>query len=276
MKKGTRLDTYLAEHGISASREKARREILAGWVRIDGETVRQPSRLVPAGREVVVERPGGVFASRGGGKLLHALEHFAIDVAGRVVADLGASTGGFTDCLLQRGAALVYAVDVGYGQLDYRLGSDRRVVVMDRTNARLLTRDRFDRRVEFLTADLSFISVLKIIDTVIEVFSPVEGLLLIKPQFEAAGGEQKKGVVRKAEHHEAILARVIASLAGRGLDVRGLCYSPIKGPAGNIEFFLHFSAGITDESVRSLSEKEIGERIAAVVEEAHERLSARS
>jgi len=275
MKKGTRLDTYLAEHGLSASREKARREILAGWVRVDGETVRQPSRLVPNGREIVVERPGGVFASRGGGKLLYALEYFAIDVAGRVVADLGASTGGFTDCLLQRGAALVYAVDVGYGQLDYRLGSDPRVVVMDRTNARHLTRDRFDRRVEFLTADLSFISVLKVIDTVIEVFSPIEGLLLIKPQFEAAGGEQKKGVVRKAEHHEAILARVIASLVGKGVAVRGLCYSPIKGPAGNIEFFLHFSAGIPGDALRSLSEKEIGERIAAVVEEAHARLSAR-
>ncbi len=275
MKKGTRLDTYLAEHGLSASREKARREILAGWVRIDGETVRQPSRLVPNGREIVVERPGGVFASRGGGKLLYALEYFAIDVAGRVVADLGASTGGFTDCLLQRGAALVYAVDVGYGQLDYRLGSDPRVVIMDRTNARHLTRDRFDRRVEFLTADLSFISVLKVIDTVIEVFSPIEGLLLIKPQFEAAGGEQKKGVVRKAEHHEAILARVIASLVGKGVAVRGLCYSPIKGPAGNIEFFLHFSAGIPGDALRSLSEKEIGERIAAVVEEAHARLSAR-
>jgi len=244
-------------------------------VRIDGETVRQPSRLVPNGREIVVERPGGVFASRGGGKLLYALEYFAIDVAGRVVADLGASTGGFTDCLLQRGAALVYAVDVGYGQLDYRLGSDPRVVVMDRTNARHLTRDRFDRRGEFLTADLSFISVLKVIDTVIEVFSPIEGLLLIKPQFEAAGGEQKKGVVRKAEHHEAILARVIASLVGKGVAVRGLCYSPIKGPAGNIEFFLHFSAGIPGDALRSLSEKEIGERIAAVVEEAHARLSAR-
>lgn len=275
MKKGTRLDTYLAEHGLSASREKARREILAGWVRIDGETVRQPSRLVPGGREVVVERPGGVFASRGGEKLLHALEYFGIDVAGRVVADLGASTGGFTDCLIQKGASLVYAVDVGYGQLDYRLGSDPRVVVMDRTNARHLTRDRFNRRVEFLTADLSFISVLKVIDTVIEVFSPVEGLFLIKPQFEADREEQKKGVVRKAEHHEAILARVIASLAGKGIDVRGLCYSPLKGPAGNIEFFLHFSAGVTGDALYSLSEKEIGERIAVVVEEAHARLTAR-
>lgn len=275
MKKGTRLDIYLAEQGLSASREKARREILAGWVRVGGETVREPSRLVPGGRDVVVERPGSVFASRGGEKLLHALDLFDIDVTGRVVADLGASTGGFTDCLLQKGASLVYAVDVGYGQLDYRLGSDPRVVVMDRTNARHLTRDRFDRIVDFLTADLSFISILKMIDVILEVFSPIEGLLLIKPQFEAGKEEQKKGVVRKSEHHTAILARVIPALVEKGIAVRGLCYSPIKGPAGNIEFFLHFSAGALDTTPLALSIKEIGERIAVIVEEAHARLTAR-
>lgn len=275
MKKGTRLDIYLAEQGLSASREKARREILAGWVRVGGETVREPSRLVPGGRDVVVERPGSVFASRGGEKLLHALDLFDIDVTGRVVADLGASTGGFTDCLLQKGASLVYAVDVGYGQLDYRLGSDPRVVVMDRTNARHLTRDRFDRIVDFLTVDLSFISILKIADVILEVFSPIEGLLLIKPQFEAGKEEQKKGVVRKSEHHTAILARVIPALVEKGIAVRGLCYSPIKGPAGNIEFFLHFSAGALDTTPLALSIKEIGERIAVIVEEAHARLTAR-
>ncbi len=275
MKKGTRLDIYLAEQGLSASREKARREILAGWVRVDGETVREPSRLVPGGREVVIERPGSVFASRGGEKLLHALELFAIDVAGRVVVDLGASTGGFTDCLLQKGASLVYAVDVGYGQLDYRLAGDPRVVVMDRTNARHLTRDRFDRAANFLTADLSFISILKIVDMILGVFSPIDGLLLIKPQFEADKEEQKKGVVRKSEHHTAILTRVITALVEKGIAVRGLCYSPIKGPAGNIEFFLHFSAGASDSTPHPLSLKEIGERIAAVVGDAHMRLTAR-
>lgn len=243
MKNGTRLDAYLAENGLSSSREKAKREIVAGWVRVDGETVRVPSRLLRGTEEVRVERPGGSFASRGGEKLDRALDVFAIDAAGRVVADLGASTGGFTDCLLKRGAALVYAVDVGYGQLDYGLRVDERVVVMDRTNVRKLSRGDFARAADLVTADLSFISLVKAADAVVASFEPAEGVLLIKPQFEAGRGEHKKGVVREAAKHAEILLRLIPELAGRHIGFRGLCHSPLKGPAGNIEFFLHADIG---------------------------------
>ncbi|MCU0844883.1 MAG: TlyA family RNA methyltransferase [Spirochaetes bacterium] len=243
MKNGIRLDAYLAENALSPSREKAKREILAGWVRVDGETVRVPSRLIRGTEDVRVERPGGSFASRGGEKLDRALDVFAIDPAGRIVADLGASTGGFTDCLLKRGAALVYAVDVGYGQLDYGLRVDERVVVIDRTNVRNLSRGDFDRVVDLVTADLSFISLAKAADAIVASFAPAEGVMLIKPQFEAGKGEHRKGVVRNAAKHAEILQRVIRELAPRGLGFRGLCHSPIKGPAGNIEFFLHADIG---------------------------------
>ncbi len=268
MKNGIRLDAYLAETGRSPSREKAKREIVAGWVRGDGETVRVPSRLIRGSEAVSVERPGSAYASRGGEKLAGALDAFGIDVSGRIVADLGASTGGFTDCLLRRGAALVYAVDVGYGQLDYGLRTDDRVVVMDRTNVRNLTRKRFDREVELVTADLSFISLSKAADAIAGAFAPAEGVLLIKPQFEAGRGEHKKGVVRDASKHTEILARVIPDLAGHGIGFRGLCHSPIKGPAGNIEFFLHADIGHGSP----LRADELFRIIERVVEEAHRAL----
>ena len=268
MKKGIRLDAYLAENGLSPSREKAKREIVAGWVRVDGETVRVPSRLIRGSEAVSVERPGSVYASRGGEKLAGALDAFGIDVSGRTVADLGASTGGFTDCLLRRGAALVYAVDVGYGQLDYGLRADERVVVMDRTNVRNLTRDRFERAVDLVTADLSFISLSKTADAIAGAFAPAEGVLLIKPQFEAGRGEHKKGVVRDASKHIEILTRVIPDLAAHGIGYRGLCHSPIKGPAGNIEFFLHAAIGHCSPILMD----ELFRIIERVVQEAHRAL----
>ncbi|TAL31340.1 MAG: TlyA family RNA methyltransferase [Spirochaetes bacterium] len=267
MKKGTRLDAYLAEKGLSDSREKAKREILAGWVKVDGETVREPARPVGENRDVAVERPGGVFASRGGEKLAHALEHFGIDVRGRVVADLGASTGGFTDCLLERGASLVYAIDVGYGQLDYRLRRDPRVVVRERTNVRHVGRAEFEQQPGFVTADLSFISIVKVAPVIRDVFGPVEGVVLVKPQFEAEKHEQKKGVVRKPDIHERILGRVIDGLLDAGWAIRGLCYSPLKGPAGNIEFLLYFSVGIPGSPETPMAD--IGQIINRVVREAH-------
>ena len=265
MKNGIRLDAYLVEKGLSSSREKAKREIIAGWVRLNGETVRVPSRLIKGSEDVRIERPGSAYASRGGEKLERALEAFGVDARGRIVADLGASTGGFTDCLLRRGAALVYAVDVGYGQLDYALRMDDRVVVMDRTNARNLSRESFERAVDLVTADLSFISLTRVADAMVGAFSPAEGVLLVKPQFEAGRGEHKKGVVRDASKHAEILARLIPDLAFRGIGFRGLCRSPIKGPAGNIEFFLHAEIGS-----RSLpAEGGLERTIESVVEEAH-------
>ncbi|HSV98217.1 MAG TPA: TlyA family RNA methyltransferase [Spirochaetota bacterium] len=268
MKKGTLLDAYLAENGLSPSREKAKREIMAGWVRVDGETVRVPSRLLRGTEEVRVERPGGSFASRGGEKLDRALDVFGIDAAGRVVADLGASTGGFTDCLLKRGAALVYAVDVGYGQLDYALRRDERVVVMDRTNVRNLSRGDFDRTVDLVTADLSFISLVKAVDAMVAAFAQSEGALLIKPQFEAGKGEHGKGVVRDAARHVEILMRVVRELSQKGVGFRALCHSPLKGPAGNIEFFLHADIGRSHLPERG----ELEQIVERVVGEAHRAL----
>lgn len=254
MKKGKRLDAFLAESNRSESREKARREILAGWVKVNGETVRTPSRPVREGDDVAVERPGGVFVSRGGEKIDHALELFGIDLAGKACADLGASTGGFTHCMLMRGARAVYAVDVGYGQLDYRLRNDPAVRVMERTHVKDLAPGDFTDRIDFVAADLSFISITKVFDRIRELFAPAEGLILIKPQFEADKAEQKKGVVRGAETHRAILNRVLAALVDKGMALRGLCHSPIKGPAGNIEFFAYFSlAGESAEFEGGLS-----------------------
>ena len=148
-----------------------------------------------------MERPGGLYVSRGGQKLKLAIDRFGISLAGRTAADLGASTGGFTDCMLKEGAAKVYAVDVGYGQLDYALRKDPRVTVMEKTNVRALTRAHFPDAVDFFTADLSFISIVKAFDAVRDAFSPAEGVILIKPQFEAGPGDHKKGVVRKPEAH---------------------------------------------------------------------------
>lgn len=264
MARKQRLDAYLAENSFSESREKARREILAGWVKVNGETIRKPSFAVSGEEHISVERPGGVFVSRGGEKLEYALARFRIDLTGRVVADLGASTGGFTHCMLLRGAAFIYAVDVGYGQLDYRLREHPSVRVMERTHVKDLISSHFDRKVEFVTADLSFISLVKVFDVISSVFSDADYLFLIKPQFEALPGEHKKGVVRDAEIHANILFRVLTALCEKGMMLRGLCPSPLKGPAGNIEFFVHGSFGN-----ETLSRDALEEVVSAVVKEAH-------
>ncbi|HQP47840.1 MAG TPA: TlyA family RNA methyltransferase [Spirochaetota bacterium] len=271
MTKGTRLDIFLSENKLSASREKAKREIISGWVKVNGETVREPSRRVLGTEVIVVQRPGGLYVSRGGEKLHHALNFFHIDVKSRVVADIGASTGGFTHCLLVHGAGLVYAVDVGYGQLDYSLRQNPAVRVMERTHVKTLTRDMFDMLPDLLTADLSFISILKTIDTLRTVFAPVEVVFLIKPQFEAGPAEHKKGVVRKSDHHTAILQRVVASLCSRGVEFRGFCFSPIKGPAGNIEFLFHGYIPVSDTPV--MYDDAVHQCIDSVVAAAHRELN---
>jgi 23S rRNA (cytidine1920-2'-O)/16S rRNA (cytidine1409-2'-O)-methyltransferase len=238
--KRTRLDVYLTQQGLSPTREKAKRDILAGWVKVDGETVTAPARTITGTERVTVSRPGGLYVSRGGIKLAHGLKSFGVDLTGRVAADLGASTGGFTDCMLKSGAVRVYAVDVGYGQIDYSLKTDARVVIMDKTNVRKLKAGDFPEKIDFVAADLSFVSILKIFSAIQNVFAPVEGILLIKPQFEAGPGEHKKGVVRKKEAHTAIMLRTVSGLVNAGLFLRGLVHSPVKGPKGNIEFLLYF------------------------------------
>ena len=272
--KKIRLDMYLAQSGLSQTREKARREIVAGWVRVNGETVKDPSKSVAGSEQITVRRPGGLYVSRGGQKLTFALERFGISIAGRTAADLGASTGGFTDCLLKHGAAKVYAVDVGYGQLDFSLRKDPRVVVMEKTNARNLVKDDFPDRVDFIAADLSFISIVKVFDAIREAFSPAEGIILIKPQFEAGPGDHKKGVVRSRESHLRILVSVISSLLEKGMSMMGLVHSPIKGPKGNIEFLLYFRSGPPDPSTKINDEQEAA--IRDVVERAHQYFEGKS
>ena len=272
--KRTRLDVFLTENGFSESREKARRDILSGWVKVNGETVREAAKAINGSESITVQRPQGLFVSRGGDKLRKGLDVFELNMSGMITVDLGASTGGFTDCLLKAGAIKVYAIDVGYGQLDFSLRQDERVIVMERTNVRELVATQFPEKPNFITADLSFISVIKIVPKLTELFCPAKGIMLIKPQFEAHPGEHKKGVVRKKEVHTAILKRTLEDLRENGLSILGLTYSPIKGPAGNIEFLLYFAIQeqMADPMI-GLRSEEITALVEQIVEEAHATLS---
>ena len=239
-----RLDQALVERGLCESREKAKRAVLAGQVRINGQVARKSSDPVrPADALTVAVREK--FVSRGGLKLEHALVHFHLDVSGLTAIDLGASTGGFTDCLLQRGAAKVYAVDVGLGQLAWKLRCDPRVVVMEKTNARELTAAKFPP--PFVPADLvvidcSFISLRKIIPPAVALLRPSGRIVaLIKPQFEAGKAEADRGggVIRDPEIHERVLREMNQFVSARaGLRWHGFTESPVLGPAGNKEFLV--------------------------------------
>lgn len=271
MKKKIRIDQYLFNKGLRDSVEKARREIITGWAMVNGETVRDPAYKVDGTEEIRIERPGGEFASRGGEKLQKALTQFKISLDGKIAADLGASTGGFTDCLLRNGAGKVYAVDVGYGILDYRLRTDRRVIVKERTNVKNLADNDFFDKVEFISVDLSFISILNVFKKIYDIFSPVEGVILIKPQFEAKPEELAKGVVTKKEDHQKILTRVIYKLLDMDMRFKGLLYSPITGPAGNIEFLLYFETG--PDKPKNIDSSEIEKIIYNVIDEAYKNFS---
>jgi 23S rRNA (cytidine1920-2'-O)/16S rRNA (cytidine1409-2'-O)-methyltransferase len=234
-----RLDVALVERGLLESREKAARVILAGDVLVDGQRVDKAGALVTPGAKLeLVARPR--FVSRGGDKLAHALATFAVEPRGRVAIDVGASTGGFTHCLLEQGAVKVYAVDVGHGQLDPKLRADGRVVVMEKTNARNLPVDSFPESPDLATVDISFISLEKVLPSVFGVLtSQGEAVVLVKPQFEVGKGQVGKGgVVRDGSHHRAVIARVARFAVLHGWHVRGVTASPLKGPKGNREFFL--------------------------------------
>lgn len=243
-----RLDVLLVSKGIFDSRERARRAIMAGLVTADGQRVDKPGTMVREDAEIAVKEDPVAYVSRGGLKLEKALREFSIDISGEVALDVGASTGGFTDCMLKHGARLVYAVDVGYGQLAWQLRQDPRVVVMERTNARYLEADRFDPRPTFATFDVSFISLEKVMPAALGVMSrPGRMVCLIKPQFEA-GPEKvgKKGVVRDPAVHREVIRRVLDFAADQGLAAHGLTYSPIRGPEGNIEYLAYFKTGSAD------------------------------
>jgi len=239
-----RLDSLLVDRGLFATRAQARAAVLAGEVRVSGEVVDKPGTPVSDEAEVAVAaRPR--FVSRGGDKLDHALAVLGVSVEGEDVVDLGSSTGGFVDRLLQGGAARVAAVDVGYGQLDWRLRGDPRVTVLERTNARELTPQRLPSRSGFVTADLSFISLTVALGPVLECLRDgYRGLVLVKPQFEA-GRERvgKGGVVRDPVVHREVLTRVGSWLVERGAVVLGVCDSGHPGPKGNVEYFVYFCDG---------------------------------
>jgi 23S rRNA (cytidine1920-2'-O)/16S rRNA (cytidine1409-2'-O)-methyltransferase len=262
-----RLDQALVERGLCESREKAKRAIMAGTVKINGQVARKPSDSIKPDDELALTEPEK-FVSRGGHKLEHALEHFKIDVTGLTAIDLGASTGGFTDCLLQRGAAKVFAVDVGQGQLAWKLRRDKRVVVMEKTNARNLRPEHFqgaspnscpptlapqaanERRArsdapypgDIVVIDCSFISLRKILPPAVALLRPLGNIVaLIKPQFEAGKAEVDKGegVITDPAIHERVLRELEEFVAGDAqLRWRGVTESPLLGPAGNKEFLV--------------------------------------
>jgi 23S rRNA (cytidine1920-2'-O)/16S rRNA (cytidine1409-2'-O)-methyltransferase len=236
-----RLDQALVDRGLCESREKAKRAILAGQVRVNYQVARKPSDAVDERDQIALDAPEK-FVSRGGFKLEHALEKFNIDVRDQTAVDLGASTGGFTDCLLQRGAAKVYAVDVGQGQLAWRLRRDKRVIVMEKTNARELTPAKMPQPfipVDIAVIDCSFISLRKIIPTAVALLKGSGKIVaLIKPQFEAGKKEADKGagVIRDAQIHERVLRELQEFVEARELKWRGVTESALVGPAGNKEF----------------------------------------
>jgi 23S rRNA (cytidine1920-2'-O)/16S rRNA (cytidine1409-2'-O)-methyltransferase len=232
-----RIDSLLVERGLVESRAQAQALIMAGEVSVDGKTVIKAGTLVAEEAAIHILQPPP-FVSRGGIKLDYALDQFQLDVSSKIAADIGASTGGFTDCLLQRGADRVYAVDVGYGQLDYRLRRNRRVVVLERVNARYPI--SLPEKLDLATMDLSFISVEKVIPSVAKLLKDNGYLMvLLKPQFEAKRSEVGKGgIVKKPLVHARVLGRFIAWVVSHGFRLGGLVASPILGAEGNMEFFL--------------------------------------
>lgn len=235
-----RLDAYLVSKGLAKSRERAKELIKSGSVMINGKPALKPSLIVNENDKVTAGSDHS-YVGRGAFKLIKALDVFKIDVCGRVCADIGASTGGFTQVLLERGADKVYAVDVGHGQLDASLASDERVVNMEGTNVRELTASSFDDEISFICIDVSFISLKSILDSLTSIILPGgEIAALIKPQFEAGKSAlNKKGIVKDRKAHIRVINDLIAAFTVSGLNVKGITFSPIAGGSGNIEYLVY-------------------------------------
>ena len=239
----TRLDVLLVERGLVTSREKAKALIMAGDVFVNGQREDKPGTSFQEDKIKNIEVKGATipFVSRGGLKLDKAVKTFELDFTGFTCMDIGASTGGFTDCMLQNGASKVYSVDVGHGQLDWKLRSDERVVCMEKTNFRYLTRDQIDDDIDFASCDVSFISLTRILVPARKLLKDgAQMVVLIKPQFEAGRDKVgKKGVVRDKKVHEEVIDRIVDFADAVGFKILHLDYSPIRGPEGNIEYLLH-------------------------------------
>lgn len=263
-----RLDVLLVQRGLLETREKAKRAILAGLVYSGTERLDKPGMKVPLDTPLIVKGEAIPYVSRGGLKLEKAIKVFQISMKDKVVLDIGASTGGFTDCALQHGAKLVYALDVGYNQLAWKLRQDKRVHVMERTNFRYVTKENFLYGLpDIATIDVSFIS-LKLILPVLKPILKKDGdcIALIKPQFEAGREEVgKKGIVRDKSVHEEVIEQISLFALSEGYEVKGIDFSPIKGGEGNIEFLIHLINNDRQKYLPNLSE-----RIKIVVQQAHE------
>lgn len=262
-----RLDILVVEKGLLPSRERAKACIMAGRVFVNGQKVDKPGTLIKNDANIDVHGDSIGYVSRGGLKLAKALNYFSINVSHKIAADVGASTGGFTDCMLKNGASKVYSIDVGYGQLAWSLRTDERVINMERTNVRNLTLEDIGEKVEFVSIDVAFISLDKVLPAV-KSFLQANGTIvaLIKPQFEA-GREKvgKKGVVRDPSTHIEVIDKVINTALNLGLIPLGLTYSPITGPEGNIEYLIYLANDVVDGKVNM-------ETVIQVVEEAHSTL----
>lgn len=241
--KKNRLDIILLEKGFFSSRERARASIMAGEIFVDGIRVDKCGEKVKEDSNIEFRGETMAYVSRGGYKLEKAINSFGINLQDTVCMDIGASTGGFTDCMLQNGARKVFSIDVGYGQLAWKLRVDPRVVCMERTNFRYVTIDNIGEQADFGSIDVSFISLEKIIPAALNILAPNgEMVALIKPQFEA-GREKvgKKGVVKEKETHEEVILKIVNFIYKSNLKIKGLQYSPIKGPEGNIEYLIYFT-----------------------------------
>ncbi len=265
-----RLDLLLVKRNLASSRERAKAMIMEGNVYVNGLKEDKPGTLFPLSVQIECRGEEPEFVSRGGQKLKKALQVFPVSLSGRICMDIGASTGGFTDCMLQNAASKVYSIDVGYGQLAWKLRTDERVVCMEKTNFRYLTKEDIPDVPSFASADVSFISLSKILPAAFRILSEQgEMVCLIKPQFEA-GREKvgKKGVVKDPSVHEEVIHTVIGQACSEGFFLRGLDYSPIRGPEGNIEYLLYLSKDGTEKP----ESEDLRDLIKSVVGKAHTEL----
>lgn len=264
-----RLDLLVVRNGLADSREKAKALIMEGKVIVNDQREDKPGTTFPVDSVLRIKGEVMPYVGRGGYKLAKALEVFSIDLSGVICMDVGASTGGFTDCMLQNGAAKVYAVDVGTNQLAWKLRQDERVVSMENTNIRYLKRQELADEIRFVSVDVAFISLTKVLEPVFAIMEPGAFMVcLIKPQFEAGRDKVgKKGVVREKSVHRQVIRKVAEFSCTTGFWIRGLDYSPITGPEGNIEYLLYLEKG-NDTAMCELTQ----EQIDSVVEQAHQKL----
>ena len=264
MKEKERLDVLLVNRGLAPSREKAKALIMAGQVFVDNEREDKAGSVFPSTVQIEIHGDTLKYVSRGGLKLEKAMAEFPIDLTGKICMDIGASTGGFTDCMLQNSAAKVYAVDVGYGQFAWKLRQDERVVCMEKTNIRYVTPEDIGEYLDFASCDVSFISLTKVLPAAKELLKEDgEMVCLIKPQFEA-GREKvgKKGVVRDKAVHEEVIQKIVDFAKSIEFSIQALDFSPIKGPEGNIEYLIYIKKGQEGHNVAE-------DQVHAIVEQAH-------